>query len=386
MGSRSRRPHHSAGSVLGDAGRRHPPPSRDGIPPSRLHLLGLAYEVAICLTIGVLANWQTWLTLGVLPNLTWVPAIVILFPLILPGPPRRMLVASILAGAMAPLSVVLLQLTGRVGRWGEPDAYLPAAVGSAFAVGFAWMGAKVVYGLGREVAAAREPGSYQLEERLGEGGMGEVWRARHRLLARPAAIKLIRTSLAASPDVLRRFEREAHAIAALRSPHTVNLFDFGVAADGALYSVMELLDGFDADRLVREFGVLPEERVVHLLRQVCHSLSEAESRGLVHRGIKPANVFLCRYGEEFDFVKVLDFGIVKTLGEAAVDGRADLYATGCVAYWLLTGTTSPVGPGVVGYGFGARSRSIRWAWGSFGSRSSAILNRATALAVSPRCR
>jgi serine/threonine-protein kinase len=222
------------------------------------------------------------------------------------------------------------------------------------------------------VAAARELGSYRLEERLGEGGMGEVWRARHRMLARPAAIKLIRPELtgnagtAISDDAVRRFEREAQVIASLKSPHTVELFDFGVAEGGTFYYVMELLDGMDADTLVRRFGPLPAERVIHILRQMCHSLSEAESRDLVHRDIKPANVFLCQYGEEYDFVKVLDFGLVKTLDEPAgaaapitvetairgtpafiapeqalggkaLDGRADIYATGCVAYWLLTG-------------------------------------------------
>jgi eukaryotic-like serine/threonine-protein kinase len=231
----------------------------------------------------------------------------------------------------------------------------------------------VVYGLGREVAAARELGSYQLVEKLGQGGMGEVWRGRHRMLARPAAIKLIRPSVKGdarpgmSSDALRRFEREAQATARLRSPHTVELFDFGVVEDGAFYYAMELLDGLDADTLVRRFGPVPAERVVYLLRQVCHSLSEAESCGLVHRDIKPANIFLCRYGEDYDFVKVLDFGLVKAmggiaeiegpaltrenvlqgtpafmapeqaLGESDVDSRADIYATGCVAYWLLTG-------------------------------------------------
>jgi serine/threonine-protein kinase len=195
--------------------------------------------------------------------------------------------------------------------------------------------------------------------------MGEVWRARHRMLARPAAIKLIRASAGASPEAARRFEREAQVIASLRSPHTVELFDFGVAADGAFYYVMELLDGLDADSLLRRFGPVPPERAVHVLRQICHSLSEAQSHGLVHRDIKPANIFLCRYGEEYDFVKVLDFGIVGTVRDGAdaspvqtvenaiqgtpafiapeqamggeLDGRADIYATGCVAYWLLTG-------------------------------------------------
>ena len=190
----------------------------------------------------------------------------------------------------------------------------------------AYVGARVVYALGTEVSRARELGSYRLVERLGQGGMGEVWRAQHRLLARPAAIKLIRPVAAAdgrsavSEDAQRRFEREAQVIARLRSPHTVNLFDFGVAADGAFYYVMELLEGLDAETLVRRTGPVPAARAIHLLRQVCHSLSEAESCGLVHRDIKPANIFLCRYGEEFDFVKVLDFGIVKPTHDTAETG------------------------------------------------------------------
>ncbi len=241
---------------------------------------------------------------------------------------------------------------------------------SAFAVVFAYVSARVVYGLGREVAAARRAGSYQLEELLGQGGMGEVWRARHRMLARPAAIKLIKQDLTGGTDqrtardVAQRFEREAQAIASLRSPHTVELFDFGTADNGVFYFAMELLDGLDADTLVRQFGPVPAERAIHLLSQVCHSLSEAHSRELVHRDVKPANVFVCRYGEELDFVKVLDFGIVKeaerepddpgltradaiqgtpaflapeqALGTGDLDGRCDIYAAGCLAYWLLT--------------------------------------------------
>src|SRR5207248_10375367 len=190
-------------------------------------------------------------------------------------------------------------------------------------VAMAYVGARVVYHLRSEVKRAREIGSYCLEEKLGEGGMGEVWRARHRLLARPAAIKLIRPSLrgnaraGVSEEAVRRFEREAQVIARLRSPHTVELFDFGIAADGAFYYVMELLDGLDADSLLRRFGPTPPERAIYLLRQVCHSLSEAQSCGLVHRDIKPANILLCRYGEEYDFVKVLDFGIVKAVRDSA---------------------------------------------------------------------
>src|SRR4051812_10396121 len=229
---------------------------------------------------------------------------------------------------------------------------------------------RVTYGLRKQVAEANELGQYILEEKIGGGGMGEVWRARHRLLIRPAAIKLIRPQMSGDPELLlRRFEREARATAALKSPHTVQLYDFGTTQDGRLYYVMELLDGLDLDSLIRQYGPLPAERVVHILRQVCSSLQDAHGNGLVHRDIKPANVVVSRAGTTFDFVKVLDFGLVKldtarraeddavaklstegstsgtpafmapevVLGDAVTDHRVDLYALGCVAYWLLTG-------------------------------------------------
>jgi serine/threonine-protein kinase len=225
--------------------------------------------------------------------------------------------------------------------------------------------------MGRRLRAAQEMGSYQLVELLGRGGMGEVWRAEHRLLARSAAIKLVRPEMlgasneAAARLMLRRFEREAQATAALSSPNTIQVFDFGVTTEGTFYYVMELLSGRDLDSLVKEFGPVPAERAIYLLRQVCHSLADAHARGLVHRDIKPANIYVCRMGLEYDFVKVLDFGLVKfsdpgatqqslltadhtTTGTPAfmapeiilggeVDRRADVYALGCVAYYLLTG-------------------------------------------------
>jgi eukaryotic-like serine/threonine-protein kinase len=343
---------------------------RRTISASRLHTVGLIYEIVVCFEIELGTMWQHYSRHGILPNLTWAPAVIILFPLILPGPPRRMLAAAIVAGLMSPLALLVMQLSGKA--MFPPGMYVDATIRAGVAVLAAAMGARVVYRLSREVVAARQLGSYQLEEPLGSGGMGEVWRARHRMLARPAAVKLIRPSAnggvhgSISAEAARRFELEAQAIAKLRSPHTVNLFDFGIAEGGAFYYAMELLEGLDADRFVRRFGPLPAERVVYLLRQICHSLSEAEASGLVHRDIKPANIFLCHYGEDFDFVKVLDFGLVKALdeprepqhaltrenvvqgtpefiapeqalGNAVVDARADLYATGCVAYWFLTG-------------------------------------------------
>ena len=237
-----------------------------------------------------------------------------------------------------------------------------------------WMAtitSRTLYDLRRSVREANELGQYALEEKLGAGGMGEVWRARHRLLIRTAAVKLIRPELLASTHadpqlVLRRFEREALATAALRSPHTVQLYDFGEAEDGTLFYVMELLLGIDLESLVSRFGPIPAERAVHILKQVCHSLDEAHQNGLTHRDIKPANIFVSSTGTELDFVKVLDFGLVQlrsvraedggnltteaTLactpayaapeiarGEASYDHRVDIYAVGCVGYWLVTG-------------------------------------------------
>jgi serine/threonine-protein kinase len=210
-------------------------------------------------------------------------------------------------------------------------------------------------------------GAYRLEERLGQGGMGEIWRARHHMLARPAAVKLVRLDAfrdeAARRAALGRFEREAQMTARLSSPHTVRLYDFGVTESGVLYYAMELLDGLDLESLVKLEGPVRPERTVHFLIQACRSLAEAHALGLVHRDIKPANLFVCRQGEEYDVLKVLDFGLVRpgvsrmdtTLtGEAtilgtpafmapeaatgdAVGAPADLYALGCVGYWLLTG-------------------------------------------------
>ena len=212
---------------------------------------------------------------------------------------------------------------------------------------------------------------YDLEERIGSGGMGEVWRGRHQTLARPTAIKLIRedriegVGVSDARRVLLRFEREAKATAALRSPHTIEVYDFGVTADGHFFYAMEFLDGLDLQSLVDRFGPVPAERVVHLLLQACDSLADAHDKGLTHRDIKPANLFLCRLGPSRDHLKLLDFGLVQqdekasqsgelteegtTAGTPAymapemvvqrndVDNRADIYALGCVAYWLTTG-------------------------------------------------
>jgi serine/threonine-protein kinase len=225
--------------------------------------------------------------------------------------------------------------------------------------------------LGKDVMKARRIGNYELIQELGRGGMGEVWQAKHSLLKRPAAVKFVRPGMVKETiedthTIFRRFDREAQTTAALSSPHTVSLFDYGLTEDGSFYYVMELLDGLDLETLVSRFGPLPAERVIHILVQACSSLAEAHQRDLIHRDVKPANIYVCRLGIEHDFVKVLDFGLVITgagaekqltrltsdgltsgtpaymapeiaTGSAVADGRADIYGLGCVAYFLLTG-------------------------------------------------
>ncbi len=170
-------------------------------------------------------------------------------------------------------------------------------------------------------ARAKQLGSYQLVERLGLGGMGEVWRAEHQLLARRAAIKLVRNDLGGDAEhaalIQERFRREAQTLASMRSRHTIELYDYGVTGDGTFFYVMELLDGFDLSQLVKTWGPLPAARVISIMAQACSSLAEAHAAGLLHRDIKPANLVLCRAADEVDIVKVLDFGIVHRVNELA---------------------------------------------------------------------
>jgi hypothetical protein len=294
---------------------------------------------------------------------------------LVPSTAKRTLVLSV-------LSAVPLQIIALVFHTGRVDPHAPAVdflrivpVASTFlwlmiAVTLSTVASRTIYGLRRQVKEAAEIGQYTLVDKIGSGGMGEVWRARHRMLIRPAAVKLVRPNTIGPAErelLLRRFEREAHATAGLKSPHTVQLYDFGVTDDGTLYYVMELLDGMDLDTMVDRFGPMPAERAIHLLHQVAASLDDAHQNGLVHRDIKPANIVVSRFGAAWDFVKVLDFGLVKlegtrtsdanirltadgsssgtpafmapevALGEQATDHRVDIYSLGCVAYWLVTG-------------------------------------------------
>lgn len=330
--------------------------------------IGQVYLVLMSLALGLIIHWvpvpRDW---PVSPMISWIGAVVLMSAAIVPNPPMKTLITGLIAVSMNPLGMLIAKARGTWDFGPLSNAFV-MHYPDYLMVGVAFVISRVVMRLGHKVSQAREMGSYRLVTLLGKGGMGEVWRARHHMLARDAAIKLIHPDMlsrASENGVLlrRRFEQEAKTTASLRSPHTVELYDFGVTQDGTFYYVMELLDGIDLETLVQKFGPQPPARVVSILRQVCRSLADAHRHGLIHRDIKPTNIFLCRMGTEYDFAKVLDFGLVKVLDDtntqitlegtttgtpaymapeialqnAPVDGRADLYSLGCVAYWLLTG-------------------------------------------------
>ena len=222
---------------------------------------------------------------------------------------------------------------------------------------------QMVHRLQHKVKKAQKLGQYTLEKKIGEGGMGTVYKARHAILRRPTAIKLIR-SKNADEEMVLRFEQEVQLTSQLTHPNTIAIYDYGRTPEGVFYYAMEYIPGITLDSLVKHDGPQPHRRVVHILRQVCASLAEAHALGLIHRDIKPANIMLCERGGIYDVVKVVDFGLVKRVQGAhdpgitavnevrgtplymapemiqspdAVDARSDLYAVGAVTYYLITG-------------------------------------------------
>jgi eukaryotic-like serine/threonine-protein kinase len=278
--------------------------------------LGLVYMVATCLEIGLIDHWSKTAPTSIRPMFSWAGCLVLVFAAIIPNPPIKTFVAGLIAVSMYPIGMLVGRMRGtwHFEAW---HSVLLMHYPDYLMVGVSVVISSVVTRLGQHVSRAREMGSYQLNELLGKGGMGEVYRATHRMLARPAAIKLIRPETLGAEDsdaariAVRRFRREAEAAATLRSPHTVELYDFGVTEDHTFYFVMELLDGLDLEAMVRQHGALPPNRVIYILRQVCESLEEAHARGLVHRDIKPANIHVGKLGLRHDVAKVLDFGLVK---------------------------------------------------------------------------
>ncbi len=340
--------------------------------PDLVMNLALTYMVAVAVDIGVMIHLDPIAAMpsATAPVITWTGPVILMFAAIVPSTPSKMLLVGFLAASMDPLGMVIAQAAGKY-HFGPLINVLVMHYPNYLLLGVAVVISHVVARLGHQVTKEREMGSYRLGKLLGRGGMGEVYLATHRMLARPAAIKLLRPEMLTAGDgktaqlAITRFKREAEAAARLRSPHTVELYDFGVTEDRTLYFVMELLDGMDLETLVQQYGPLHPARVIYILRQICESLEEAHASGMIHRDIKPANIHLGRLGLEYDFTKVLDFGLVKSVAggtsehslataagltpgtpaymapemgdEDKVDGRADLYSLGCVGYYLLTG-------------------------------------------------
>lgn len=239
-------------------------------------------------------------------------------------------------------------------------------------IAIARLTARVIYGLAQKLKDATQLGQYTIEEKIGEGGMGIVYRAKHALLRRPTAIKLLPKTRAGEHS-LQRFEREVQLTSQLSHPNTIAIYDYGHTPDGVFYYAMEYLDGLTLDELIASDGPQSPERVIHILRQLSGALHEAHGLGLIHRDVKPANIMLCARGGQQDQVKVLDFGLVKGFendqaklsGESTllgtplylapeaitapdtVDRRADIYALGAVGYELLAGTSVFAGASVV---------------------------------------
>jgi eukaryotic-like serine/threonine-protein kinase len=331
-------------------------------------------DATVVLAVGtclMLALLEAWVPIKQPGRLSWVCVVILLYPLIVTDSPRRTLFVSLAAATTVPLALFVTR-DRDVAAPLHGFSLLAVVLPPYFCAAIAVVPARLIRRLGQEVKRARDIGAYRLGSLLGEGGMGQVFRATHQLLARPAAVKLIRSesitgvSSESARVAMERFRREAAAAAALSSPHTIALYDFGPTGDGSFFYAMELLEGLSLEGIVQKFGPVPPERMAYFLRQACLSLAEAHQRRLVHRDIKPSNLFASRVGVEVDFVKVLDFGLVKetvaetpgsmkltaadaltgtpafmapelALGDPDVDHRVDLYALGCVGYWLLTG-------------------------------------------------
>ncbi len=291
--------------------------------------------------------------------------LIFLYALFIPNTLRR---ATVVIGVIAAVPIVLLVVMlvrypelANVEAVEEYSSFVLMIVLSAVAGVF---GVDTIGTLRREAFEARQLGQYRLKERIGVGGMGEVYLAEHQLLKRACVVKLIRPDKAGDPKTLARFQREVRATAKLTHWNTVEIFDYGSTEDGTFYYVMELLPGMSLKELVERDGPLPPGRVIYLLRQACDALAEAHAAGLVHRDIKPGNVFAAQRGGVYDVVKVLDFGLVKPMIEAesvqlTADGSitgsplymspeqalgetdpcpcSDIYSLGAVAYFLLTG-------------------------------------------------
>ena len=330
-----------------------------GLPLALMLMLQYHLTLACCRQMGFFD----------LPAGQWL-VLIFTYGLFIPNPPRR---AALVIGMMviAPIGLLIAML------WGHPelldllfrdrmamDRVAGFVIMMIFSAVASVLGVDSIGSLRREAFEARQLGQYRLKQRIGAGGMGEVFLGEHQMLKRPCAIKLIRPDRAGDENVLKRFQREVRATAKLSHWNTVEIFDYGSTDDGTFYYVMEYLPGLSLAELVDRHGPLPSERVIYLLRQACDALTEAHAAGLIHRDIKPGNIFAAQRGGLYDVTKLLDFGLVKPIvdnqsirltadgvitgsplfmspeqatGDSVADVRTDVYALGAVAYYLLTG-------------------------------------------------
>jgi serine/threonine-protein kinase len=324
-----------------------------------LYLLLVDYErITDCARHGFLEQ----------PVASWF-ALIFTYALFIPNSWRR---AAVVVGALAAAPVVLITVLwvqgGVCGKLmhEHPTYLVEVGLMLGLALVTSVYGTHMVGALRREAFEARRLGQYRLLRLIGSGGMGDVYLAEHRMMKRPCAIKVIHPSKADDPQALARFEREVHATAQLSHWNSIEIFDYGQAEDGTFYYVMEYLPGLSLSQLVERHGPLPPARVVYLLAQVCDALGEAHAAGLIHRDIKPGNIFSAVRGGQYDVAKLLDFGLAKplavggdprgqlteagsitgsplymspeqALGESEPDARSDVYSLGAVAYFLLTG-------------------------------------------------
>jgi hypothetical protein len=335
------------------------------LPIAVLLLIDATGTIAVCVAVDLMALHLPVLLRPDLFSLLTVMGILLYRAAIVPGDPwRAFWIGAAAAAPLPPITYRLHELAPPAAVATPPLGYaLWVLVFCVLAVALSVVTSRVIYGLREKISEARRLGQYTLIEKIGEGGMGAVYRASHALLRRPTAVKLLPPERAGEID-LARFEREVQMTSLLTSPHIVSIYDYGRTPDGIFYYAMEYLDGIDLDELVRREGPIPPSRAVHILVQVCRALEEAHEVGLIHRDIKPANILLCERGGTPDVAKVVDFGLVKSLRSAGergvtlenvvlgtphymppeaissperVDARSDLYAVGAVAYFLLTG-------------------------------------------------
>jgi serine/threonine-protein kinase len=348
--------------------------SAHGLRAAEAAILGLAAAVVAvhlwdALLSGTARGDATALTAATKDAVLGTTIVLFTYALLIPAPPGHAW-RSIAAVAACPVATgaLLLLVHPEVFHLARRVATLERLGESVFllliAAVLAGYGAYLANTMRVRAREARQFNQYRLRDKIGGGGMGEVYLAEHRLLKRACALKVIRPERAGDPRSLERFEHEVRATAQLSDPNIVEVYDYGRTEDGTFFYVMEYLHGLSLDDLVNRHGPLPPGRVIYLLRQACQALAEAHAAGLIHRDLKPANIFAAQRGRRYDFVKLLDFGLVELVAaqresgpslkrtvigspqymapeqiasDRALDHRCDLYALGGVAYTLLTG-------------------------------------------------